>query len=145
MTLFPDLDKELTKENVDELLSSCRSLIRYVHEDYILKVTQTYSFEIKGSRTDTSPLENGVLKKVNAEQELVAIVRALNRLNAYDSKILYDKYMDKNEYSDKQLIAKYESLDEPRSERSFYRDLDRAMGKFAEAFDGGRLLAVKWQ
>ncbi|MFS7388764.1 ArpU family phage packaging/lysis transcriptional regulator [Carnobacterium maltaromaticum] len=145
MTLFPDLDKELTKENVDELLSSCRSLIRYVHEDYIPKVTQTYSFEIKGSRTDASPLENGVLKKVNAEQELVAIVRALNRLNAYDSKILYDKYMDKNEYSDKQLIAKYESLDEPRSERSFYRDLDRAMGKFAEAFDGGRLLAVKWQ
>ncbi|WP_413518613.1 hypothetical protein [Carnobacterium maltaromaticum] len=50
MTLFPDLDKELTKENVDELLSSCRSLIRYVHEDYIPKVTQTYSFEIKERR-----------------------------------------------------------------------------------------------
>lgn len=145
MNLLGYFDKEKTKENVNDLLSSCRSLIRWADDDYTPKVTQTYTFEIKGSRLENSPLENGVMKKVNAEQEIVLIVKALNKLNAYDSKILYDKYMDKNEHSDKELIAKYELAEPPRSERSYYRDLDRAMGKFAEAFDGGRLLAVNCQ
>ncbi|MDT1959505.1 ArpU family transcriptional regulator [Carnobacterium divergens] len=136
MGLFRQFDKEQTRENVNDLLSDCRSMIRRAHEDFVPKVTQTYSFEIKSTAGDGLVLENGVIRKVKAEQELYLIVKAMNKLNAYDSKIIYDKYMDREEYTDQQLIAQYNV-----SERTFYRDLDRAMGKFAEAFDNGRLLA----
>lgn len=141
MVLFPEIDKEKTKRQVRDLLSCYRSMIRIAGEEFIPKVTATYSFELKSytglvSRT----VENAVVRKVTAEQELIKISAAMNKLNAYDRQMIYDKYMNKEELSDTLIYLEYSM-----SSSSFYRELDKSLIKFAEAYDNGSLLREKWE
>lgn len=139
MTLFPEIDKDKTKKGVRNLLSCYRSMIRIAGEEFIPKVTATYSFELKsftGKVTRTT--EDAVVRKVTAEQELLKISNAMNKLNAYDRQLIYDKFMDNRELTDTAIYLNYHS-----SSSSFYRELDKALIKFAEAYENGRLLIEK--
>lgn len=141
MTLFPEIDKEKTKKEVRELLTCYRSMIRIAGDEYVPKVTATYSLELKCFTGQVScATENAVVRKITAEQELVKIAKAMNRLNAYDRQMIYDRYMNKMELTNTAIY-----LDYKMSERTFYRELDKALLRFAEAYENGSLLAEKWQ
>ncbi|MGM0215052.1 ArpU family phage packaging/lysis transcriptional regulator [Enterococcus sp. AZ109] len=141
MTLFPEIDKDKTKKSVRDLLSCYRSMIRIAGEEFIPKVTATYSFELKSfTGTVSRATENAVVRKVTAEQELSKISTAMNKLNAYDRQLIHDKFMDNRELTNTAIYLNYKM-----SERTFYRELDQALIRFAEAYENGSLLAEKWQ
>ena len=136
MALFPEIDEKATRPQVKEYLSEYRSFVRLASEEYIPKVTATYSFELKSfTGTVSRATENAVVRKVTAERELQKIVKAMNKLNAYDRQMIHDKYMDKRELSDTDIYLNYNM-----SSSSFYDKLDDVLIKFAEAYDGGRLI-----
>lgn len=139
MALFPELDEEKTRNNVDELLGIYRRLARLADEEYTPKVTASYSFELKSyTGTVNSALENSVIRKVSAEQEIYKIAKAMNKLNAFHRQMLHHRYMSRKEPTDIQIY-----MDLGMSERTYYRGLADAQIAFAEAYDGGRLLAEK--
>lgn len=136
MALLPEIDEKKTKSNVKKLLSNYRSFMRLASEEYTPKVTATYSFELKSfTGTVSRATENAVVRKVTAERELQKIVKAMNKLNAYDRQMIHDKYMDKRELSDTDIYLNYNM-----SSSSFYDKLGDVLIKFAEAYDGGRLI-----
>ena len=136
MALLPDIDEKKTKSNVKSLLCNYRSFVRLASEEYIPKVTATYSFELKSFTGVVSrATENAVVRKVTAERELQKIGKAMNKLNAYDRQMIHDKYMDKRELSDTDIYLNYNM-----SSSSFYDQLDKVLIKFGEAYDGGRLI-----
>lgn len=141
MALLPEIDEKRTKSNVKSLLCNYRSFVRLASEEYIPKVTATYSFELKSfTGTVSRATENAVVRKVTAEQELVKISKAINKLNAYDRQLIFDKYMDKRELTDTDIYLNYNV-----SSSSFYRELDKALLKFAEAYENGVLVAEIWE
>lgn len=136
MALLPEIDEKKTRKNVKELLCNYRSFVRLADEKCIPKVTATYSFELKSFTGLVSrPTENAVVRKVTAEQELLKISKAMNKLNAYDRQMIYDKYMDIRELTDTDIYLNYNM-----SSSSFYDQLDKVLIKFGEAYDGGSLL-----
>lgn len=134
--MFPEIDKEKTKENVHRLLSHYRSMARIADEDCTPKITATYSLELKSFGGISDTVGNAVARKATAEQELWKISRAMNKLNAYQRQILHDRYIDRKEMTDTMIY-----YDLNMSERTFYRELGKAQVEFAESYDNGRLLA----
>lgn len=137
VTILPAIDKEKTKERVVNLLSQYRAFVRLADEEFEPKVTTTYSLSPRSITNQVSkPVEDAVVLKVTAEQELIKINKAINKLNAYDRQRIFDKYISRSEISDKVLIMNYSE-----SESGFYKRLNIALLKFAEAYEGGRLIA----
>ena len=62
----------------------------------------------------------------------------MNKLNAYDRQLIHDKYFDNRELTDTAIYLTYNM-----SSSSFYRELDKALIKFAEAYENGSLLIEK--
>lgn len=140
MSLIPEIDNEKTKRNAAEVLGIYRRLARMANEEFVPKVTASYSFELKGfTGTVNNAVENSIIRKVTAEQELEKVVKGLNKLNSYHRQLIFMRYMQRNELTDIQIY-----LNLNMSERSFYREMDKALICFAEAYDNGRLLAEKW-
>ncbi|MCP0885904.1 ArpU family transcriptional regulator [Ligilactobacillus sp. WILCCON 0076] len=136
VNLLAELDIKTTKKKVDELLSQYRTFVRLADEEFEPKVTTTYSLEPKSLTNQIHrPIENAVVFKVTAQEEILKINKAINKLNAYDRQRLYDKYLCKRQYPDKILIAKY-----IESESGYYKLLERAQLRFAESYENGRLL-----
>lgn len=139
MVLFPEINKDKTKKQVRDLLSCYRTMVRIAGEEYTPKVTATYSFELKSfTGTGSRATENAVVRKVTAEQTIEKICKAMNKLNAYDRQLIHDKYFDNRELTDTAIYLTYNM-----SSSSFYRELDKAMIKFAEAYENGSLLIEK--
>ena len=133
--MFPEIDKEKTKENVHNFLSYYRNLARLADEEYTPKVTATYSLELKSPGGPSDNVGNAVARKVTAEQELWKIGRAMNKLNAYERQMLHERYIRRKPWTD---VMIYMSLN--LSESTYYRELEKAQMSFAEAYDSGRLL-----
>lgn len=148
--MFPEIDKDKTKENVHRLLSHYRSMVRLADEEYTPKVTATFSLELKspgGSGGNSDTVGRMVARKVTAESELWKIGRAMNKLDAYSRQLLHDRYISRRKKSDINIY-----MDLAMSESTFYRELEKAQLEFAEAYDYGRLLVEreklsdhKWQ
>lgn len=135
MALFPEIDNVKTKQNVNALLSGYRTLVRRASEEYVPNVTATYSFELKSiTNSRPEPIEKHVIRKVQAEETLKKIATAMNKLNAYDAQLIVMKYVDKRELTNTFI---YNELMLSRS--AYYDQLDLALLKFAEAYDGGSL------
>lgn len=131
-----NIDKKATKENVDELLNLYRRLARMADEEYMPKMTATYSFEIKGSGGGVSDsLGEAISRSVSAQQEINKIMKAVNKLNSYQRQLIFEKYIKRRQQTD---IMIYIGLN--MSESTFYRELEKAQLEFAEAYDDGRLL-----
>ncbi|WP_225743358.1 ArpU family phage packaging/lysis transcriptional regulator [Marinilactibacillus sp. Marseille-P9653] len=137
LELFMGINKEITKDNADELMKLYRRLLRMADKEFTPKMTATYSFEPK-SYTGTNPdtIGDAVTRKIVAQQELNKIVEAINKLNSYNRQLLYLKYMNKVELSDVKIYTEL-----AMSESTFYRELEKAQLELAEAYEGGELLS----
>ncbi|MEI5992887.1 ArpU family phage packaging/lysis transcriptional regulator [Candidatus Enterococcus mansonii] len=139
MLLFPEIDKKQTKKKVHELLNNYRSLVRIAGENHSPKVTATYKLEMESlEKQTTSKIEYVIDRKKLAEVELVKIVTAMNQLDSYDRQLLHDKYMDRNVTTNIAIYMKHHM-----SESKFYRELEKAMIRFAESYESGQLLIEK--
>lgn len=139
MLLFPEIDRKNTKKNVHVLLSGYRSFVRIAGETCSPKITATYTFEMNHYKEDRLYDAEQVLNRQKlAKVELLKIMQAMNQLDTYDRELLYDKYMDRDFTTN---IAIYMKLH--MSESKFYRELDKAMIRFAEAYESGKLLVEK--
>ena len=130
------LDKRATKEKVVMMLSAYKQLKKIAGEEYISKVTATYSFEPRSyTGAVNKPLEKYIERQMTAQKMVEDIECGINQVsNAYLRQLLIMKYC-KNYDSD---IAIYVTLD--MSESEFYRELERALLYFAECFKSGSLL-----
>lgn len=136
MILFPEIDKKKTKKKVTKLLSTYRSLIRIAGSELSPKITATYFFEMKNCTLQTvSPIETLQNRKRIAESELLKITDAMNQLDGYDRQLLYDKFMNSNEQTNIAIYMKHHM-----SESKFYREMDKALIHFAEAYGDGELI-----
>lgn len=137
LELFMNIDKKATKENVVKLLKLYRRLVRMADEEFLPKMTATYSFEPKGTGGGISdPLGESISNKVAAQEEINRIVKAINKLSSQNRKLLYMKYMKRNVLSDIYIY-----VDLSMSESTYYRELDRAYIEFSEAYDDGKLMS----
>lgn len=137
--LLPKIDEEETKKRADLLLKQYRTFVRLADEEYEPKITTTYSLSPRSVTNQVSrQVENAVVLKVTAQEEIVKINRAINKLNAYDRQRLFDKYISRKEYSDKKLI-----MDLCESEGGYYKKLKKALLRFAEAYSDGELLTFE--
>lgn len=139
MILFPEIDKKQTKKNVAKLLNTYRPLIRIVGNQDAPKITGTYFFEMKNNALQTTnSIETFHNRKRMAELELLKITQAMNQLDTDDRQLLYDKFMNLNEQTNIAIYMKYHM-----SESKFYREMDKALNRFAEAYGEGELLIEK--
>ncbi|MBO0473495.1 ArpU family transcriptional regulator [Enterococcus ureasiticus] len=139
MLLFPEIDRKKTKKKVHDLLNTYRSLVRIAGEKYSPNVTAAYTFEMRSTNGEFSRKADKVVeRKYLAEVELAKITEAMNQLDEYDRQLLYDKYMDRNFTTNIAIYMKHHM-----SESKFYRELDKAMIRFAESYESGKLLIEK--
>ena len=133
------LDKRATKEKVVMMLSAYKQLKKIAGEEYVSKVTATYSFEPRSyTGAVNKSLEKHIERKLTAQKMVEDIEKAINRMsNAYLRQILIMKYC---KYYDSD-IAIYVTLD--ISESEFYRELERGLLYFAECFCNGSLLVFE--
>ena len=137
--LVRKLDKRATKEKVVMMLSAYKQLKKIAGEEYISKVTATYSFEPRSyTGAVNKSLEKHIERKLTAQKMVEDIEKAINRMsNAHLRQILIMKYC---KYYDSD-IAIYVTLD--ISESEFYRELERGLLYFAECFCNGSLLVFE--
>ena len=137
--LVRKLDKRATKEKVVMMLSAYKQLKKIAGEEYVSKVTATYSFEPRSyTGTVNKSLEKHIERKLTAQKMVEDIEKAINRMsNAHLRQILIMKYC---KYYDSD-IAIYVTLD--ISESEFYRELERGLLYFAECFCNGSLLVFE--
>lgn len=133
------LDKKATKEKVVMMLSAYKQLKKIAGEEYVSKVTATYSFEPRSyTGAVNKSLEKHIERKLTAQKMVEDIEKAINRMsNAYLRQLLIMKYC---KYYDSD-IAIYVTLD--ISESEFYRELERGLLYFAECFCNGSLLVFE--
>ena len=137
--LVRKLDKRATKEKVVMMLSAYKQLKKIAGEEYVSKVTATYSFEPRSyTGAVNKSLEKHIERKLTAQKMVEDIEKAINRMsNAHLRQILIMKYC---KYYDSD-IAIYVTLD--ISESEFYRELERGLLYFAESFCNGSLLVFE--
>ena len=137
--LVRKLDKRATKEKVVMMLSASKQLKKIAGEEYVAKVTATYSFEPRSyTGAVNKSLEKHIERKLTAQKMVEDIEKAINRMsNAHLRQILIMKYC---KYYDSD-IAIYVTLD--ISESEFYRELERGLLYFAESFCNGSLLVFE--
>lgn len=134
--LLPEIDKEKTKKNVDNLLSNYHRLKRLAGRPIDQNLTATYSFEPKADFFDpSSKIERGVIRKVNAGEIVDEIQSALNLLSVDSRKRLHQKYFQPYKQFDYEIYS-----NENISSSSYYRMLSKAQLEFAEAYQAGELI-----
>ena len=137
--LVRKLDKRATKEKVVTMLTAYKQLKKIAGEEFVTKVTATYSFEPRSyTGAVNKPLEKYIERQMTAQKMVEDIEKAINRMsNAFLRQILIMKYC---KYYDSD-IAIYVTLD--ISESEFYRELERGLLYFAECFCNGSLLVFE--
>jgi len=137
--LFQEVDKKKTRNNVDNLLSNYHRLKRLAGRPVEQNVTATFSLQPKGSsRDNTSNVERGVIKKLDADLTLKRIETAFNCLGPDTRRRLYLKYMNRH------ITYDYEIYTEDNiSEATYYRELQKSLIEFAECFNGGKLIVYE--
>ena len=137
INLFADVDKTATKKKAIKVLRRYRMLTRIAGLEYAPKVTASFSLEPKSfDGMVHSQTESIVTRKVAAEQDLQAIVRAINALSdRHYSQILIECYCrNRKQYN----IEVY--MDLGYSESEYYRMREQAILEFAENYRNGECL-----
>lgn len=135
--LFAELNKSATKHKAIKILRRYRMLTRIAGLEYAPKVTASFSLEPKSfDGMAHSQTESMVTRKVAAEQDLQAIVRAINALSdRHYSQILIECYCrNRKQYN----IEVY--MDLGYSESEYYRMREQAILEFAENYRNGECL-----
>ncbi|MCB4341577.1 ArpU family phage packaging/lysis transcriptional regulator [Bacillus subtilis] len=144
MTLnLPQIDEEATKAKAEQLLDKYRLYLLQVPDDFLPKVTPTYSI-VPPSITNEfhSSTEEAALKRLDWEIQrdkfLKRIQRAVNRLSQRERQIIVMLYMQSEEMYDYEVYAEM-----GLSQRSYYRIKAKAFYRLAFALrvevykDGG--------
>lgn len=133
MSFLRDVDGEKTKEAVEAALEKYRIYMLTVPDEYLPRVTQTYSL-VPPSKTNAfhSSTESAAIRKVDFERErdeyMNRIVRAVNRLTKLQRELIVRRYMSIEEPRD------YDVYNEMCiSESKYYRERERAFYKLAFA------------
>lgn len=139
MKLVPGILKKETLAKAYAVLDRYQMLCNIAKEDYLPKLTATYSLEPRGqSWKPSSQTENMVTRRVDAQAELEAIREAVDRLvDIRHRQVIIEKYYHGRNKTD---IERY--MDLGYSESEFYRLVERAVLEFAENYRNGRLLVL---
>lgn len=136
--LFEEIDKEITKKNVDYLLKRYHSIRRRAGS-YSPKITTTYSIIPRSFTGQTSDSTSETVDlRVQAQRQLKEIEDALRCLSGDAKKRLYFKYISDDKLYDYEI---YEKLNV--SKTTYYKELGEAQLEFAEAYRKGELLAFE--
>lgn len=139
ISLFDTIDDRRTVKLAKAELKTVPRLVRLVSSSYEMKVTQTFSLELKTfGNQNHNGIDDHLAKQEDALEELTPFIKAINCLNADEAHILHLKYLTKEPMMDFQIIDKL-----AYSDRHFYRMLNRALLSFAEAYKGGKLVKDK--
>lgn len=131
MSFLRDVDGEKTKKAVEEALEKYRMYMLTVPDEYLPRVTQTYSL-VPQSNTNAfhSSTEDVAIKKADFERErdeyMERIRRAVNRLNKTERELIIKRYLSNEEMYDYEL---YNEMG--MSESKYYRLKARAFYKLA--------------
>lgn len=121
------IDEEATKARVEQLLNQYRLYLLQVPDDFLPKVTSTYSI-VPSSITNEfhSSTEDVALKRLDWEIQrdkfLKKIQRAVNRLSQREWQIIVMLYMQPEEMYDYEVYAEM-----GMSQRSYYRVKAKAL------------------
>ncbi len=118
---IPQIDEEATKLKAEKLLDQYRLYLLQVPDDFLPKVTPTYSI-VPPSITNEfhSSTEDAALKRLDWEIQrdkfLKRIQKAVNRLSQRERQIIVMLYMKPEEMYDYEVYAEI-----GMSQRSYYR------------------------
>ncbi|MEC2221539.1 ArpU family phage packaging/lysis transcriptional regulator, partial [Bacillus subtilis] len=118
---IPQIDEEATKLKAEKLLDQYRLYLLQVPDDFLPKVTPTYSI-VPPSITNEfhSSTEDAALKRLDWEMQrdkfLKRIQRAVNRLSQRERQIIVMLYMLPEEMYDYEVYAEMDLC-----QRSYYR------------------------
>ncbi|MCL6426389.1 ArpU family phage packaging/lysis transcriptional regulator [Bacillus subtilis] len=130
---IPQIDEEATKSKAEKLLYQYRLYLLQVPDDFLPKVTPTYSI-VPPSVTNElhSSTEETALKRIEWEIQrdkfLKKIQRAVNRLSQRERQIIVMLYMQLEEMYDYEVYAEM-----GMSQRSYYRVKAKALYRLAFA------------
>ncbi|MGQ5113169.1 ArpU family phage packaging/lysis transcriptional regulator [Bacillus halotolerans] len=130
---IPQIDEEATKSKAEKLLDQYRLYLLQVPDDFLPKVTPTYSI-VPPSITNEfhSSTEEAALKRLEWEIQrdkfLKSIQRAVNRLSQRERQIIVMLYMKLEEMYDYEVYAEM-----GLSQRSYYRVKAKALYRLAFA------------
>ena len=134
MSFLRDVDGAKTKEAVETALEKYRMYMLTVPDEWLPKVTQTYSL-VPPSNTNAfySSTESVAIKKADFERErneyMNRIERAVNRLTKLERELIIKRYMTYDEESYDYEIYNAMGI----SESKFYRIREKAFYKLAFA------------
>jgi ArpU family phage transcriptional regulator len=133
LSFLRDVDGEKTKKAVEEALEKYRMYMLTVPDEFLPRVTQTYSL-VPPSNTNAfhSSTESAAIRKADFERErdeyIERIRRAVNRLTKLQRELIVKRYMSMEEPRD------YDVYNEMCiSESKYYRERERAFYKLAFA------------
>lgn len=133
--LFPEVNEKATKDKVDSLLKNYHKIRRLSGMPIEQKVTATYSLDPKTfTDMNSSAIESGSIKKLDAVNLYRDINAAINTLDVYSRKRIYDKYINSTRFYDYEVYSAKNI-----SEATYYREVGKAMIEFAEDFQSGIL------
>lgn len=139
ISLLDNVDTRKTVKLAKAELKTVPRLVRLISSSYEMKVTQTFSLELKTFGTQNhNGVDDHLAKQEEALEELTPFIKAINCLNADEAHVLNLKYFNKDCLSDIQIWNKLAC-----SDRHFYRMLNTALLNFAEAYKGGELMKYK--
>ncbi|MDL2028221.1 ArpU family transcriptional regulator [Bacillus subtilis] len=130
---LPQIDEEATKAKAEQLLDQYRLYLLQVPDDFLPKVTPTYSI-VPPSITNEfhSSTEDTALKRLDWEIQrdkfLKRIQRAVNRLTQRERQIIVMLYMQPEELCDYEVYTEMNM-----SHRNYYRVKAKAFYRLAFA------------
>ncbi|MGM7683528.1 ArpU family phage packaging/lysis transcriptional regulator [Cytobacillus sp. Hm23] len=131
--VLPKIDAAATKDKVEEAFEKYRRFILSVPEEYLPKVTASYSL-VPPSQTNEfhSSTEDAAISKVDFEIEkdehITKVQRAVNRLSYQERAVIIKSCMTEEDVCDYVVFNEI-----GLSERTFYRIKKRAYYKLALA------------
>lgn len=138
--LFEEVHEEITKNNVNNLLSRYHNIKRLAGS-YTPKITSTYSMTPRSETGITSDsTSDKVSLRAKATDHLKEIERAYNCLSANSRKRIYLKYLSDDNLYDYQIYNTQNI-----SKDTYYRELSKAQLEFAEAYNGGELMVFDYR
>ncbi|MHC5278926.1 ArpU family phage packaging/lysis transcriptional regulator [Listeria kieliensis] len=141
LSLLPQINVQQTRKAAREVLSQYKRLERIAGKGYSISLVPTISDMPQGGKKERSKVESLVQKKVDAEREVLDVLKACRKLPQLSYEILYFKYLQKENWTNTQIqLHMQDQMNESFSERDFERKLAYALLEFAEAYKGGILL-----
>lgn len=134
---FPEIDREKTIKNVDDLLKKYHTFRRISGNAIPQKLTSTLD-DMPKSPTHENVMESKLVKKIDCEAIYHDINLALSRLDKDSQNLLWGKYIATDRHSD---YERYSQM--AISHTTYYQWLNKARLSFAEAYHHGELIEFR--